>query len=281
MGPLPALHRMDRRQRHPFGIGRRAELVGQPAGEQGGVGLEVGQLDEGVEVVAVGGDGAVAPLVEGFGAGVEAAVAHARPHHLQHVGGGPPVGGLAHDGHVARQVPHLARLPGAALAVQPAGQAGDGVDRPLLGHQVEQRRAHPPLRPARGLPQHLTRQRPVGGGGHRQPRQRGPHPAAVEEAALGHVHRHPGVAQQHLHRRQRGVDPGQHGHVARRRPRVDAAPAPARPSSWPGGRRRRGSTRRPGSRRRPATTGSPWRPARRCGSAGSTPRSPPAPGSGS
>ena len=275
VGPLPALHRVDRRQRDPVGVGRRAELVGQPRPGTGRRRARGGPARRGRRGRRRGRRWRRGSTRRGRWRWRRG---RRRPRSTA-----PPP---------ARRRWSPRRRPGARRPRRPPGRAScpppgrcpcrpasrpgwrwPSTDR-CLADQVEQRRAHAPLRPAGRLPQHLARQRPLGRGGHRQPRQRGPHAAAVEEPALGHVHRHAGVAQQHLHRRQRGVDPGQHGHVARRRAPRDAAPAPAAavrvagrsaPSRIDNGGR--GRRRRPGAER--IILGDPHA---RCGSAGWTRR---------
>ncbi len=273
MGPLPALHGVDRGQRDAVDVGRGAQLVRQPSGEQTGIGLQVGQLRQGVEIVAVGRTGALAPLVEGGGTGVQSAVTDLGPEHGQDGGRRSRPGRPPHPADVVAQVAHLPRFPLAAFVLEPPGQADQFIDRTLSAHQVEQRRTHPPLRSSGHLAQHGSRKGVGRRRGHGQPGQGGPHAAALEEA-LAHPagDGDPAIAQDHLDRGQRRVDPGQDGDVVGSGASFEKIPHTTTGPS--GGTVVAGQDgQAPGVMGRPVRgswpPGSPWPPAEHCGSTGS------------
>ena len=192
----------------------------------------------------------------------------------------PDLGRPPDPAHVVGQVPHLARLPVAALVLEPLGQAGQVLGRAPSGS--------PGRAATRSYPAWAAGPPPAG-----RPRA-GPRSGAVATVSQARAARTPprwrnrwltppstGIPR--LRRstwtgRQRSVHPGQDGHLAGVGPAADQVPPPGRPL-------RRGRAVRPRPRRtglagtgppsvddgdeRP---GSPWPPAGRSGSADSTAR---------
>ena len=107
-------------------------------GKQPRIAFQFGQLGQGVEIIAVGRTGPLAPLVERRGTGVEAAITDLGPEHGQHVGRRSRPGRPTDPAHVVGQVPYFARFPLAAFVLEPPGQAGQVLDRRLPAHQIEQ-----------------------------------------------------------------------------------------------------------------------------------------------
>ena len=157
MWPLAALHGMDRGQGDSANVGRGAQLFREPPGEPARVAFEVSQFNQGVEIVTVSSAGAVAPLVERRGTRVQSAFADVSSQDTQNVGSRTALGRLADSHNVAGQFPHFVSFSGTALGLEPVSQAHQTVDRALLGHKVEERRAHATLGAPCHLPQHRTR----------------------------------------------------------------------------------------------------------------------------
>ena len=265
------------------------EPVAQPGGELRRVGLEIGQLGEGVEVVAVGGDGAVAPLVERLGARLQATPADLFADNGEHIACAAVLGGGPHQLDVLRQVRDLVGLADAALALEPLGQTAQGLERTPLGDEIEQRLRSCPASVGGPPPEGRSR------GGSSPGRWRSSAtPARPARRRAGGSARSttlstgtPPWRRSDLHGHQRCVHAGEDGDVGRGPRRRPTARARGRRCAGPGGpgRQRRTAARsRSGTRSRRGRGCGPdvlGDPRRRCGSRDWRLRSPRRAGSGS
>ncbi len=227
--PLPALHGMDRCQGDPVKVVWRVQLLEKPGRKPACIAFEIGQLAQRVEIVTVGGDCAVAPLVERRRARVQPALADLGSQHSQDLGSRPAFSRIADLSQVVNEISDLASLAIAALGIEPARQAGQPVHGTLSADKVEKRPAHAALGAPRDVSQHWTRERPIGSGRNCQPCQRGSDAASLKELfAHSSIHGHPVVAKEDLHGGQRRVHTRQDGHIVGWCASIEEVPHPVR-----------------------------------------------------
>ena len=233
--PLPPLDPVDRRQRDAALRPLAVEGASQPRLEGPGIEVEVGDLEEGLEIVEVRPAGTAGAVEEGHRRAEADVVAHRRE---QVARGGPHLGERGQPIEVGGEVVELL----ADLRVVDAGGgAPDVAHRTAL---VEPLRG--PLREASARSSvHLAEvgaAHVIGVDGDAEVGERRPHPEPGQDALVeDRVDRHARVRQHHVRGQEQGLHPREHGHLVG----LDLGLAPATPR-----------------RRRPA-------PARRCRPRGS------------
>ena len=208
--PLLPLHAVHGGQRDAIGAVAGTEVLAQPTFERARVGLELGELSDGGEVVVL------RSAVHAATADVERGDRRRQAHRVADGGhqsrrGGTTRGEVLQPLDVVGEGVHPFRL---AVGGQPCRQPSQPVERRLLADPVGHVRVQRARRPAQGLGEVARRQR-GGGRGQSQPGERGAHSGAFGElVADAAVDRQPLAGQRHLHRGEQRVDATEHRDVA-------------------------------------------------------------------